>query len=387
MKNKKKLFIIIGSVLVLLTLIVGIYFIFFNNDDEKGETKPLIQNNNQDKVVAPASNTEDLIQEMNKVEVTNVTEDEIIFAADVKLKENEKVAVWIYSEPKFLGYFEVLIEDGIKKIVGLKEVLENISIEDGKHNIAITTESGENIGYIDVYIKDNGKLTKNVEETKDIDKLTEQVEETKKEKEVSKETENIAKKEEKITTKEITETIEINFETTKQEEVNMLRGTTSVVHEGQKGQKKVTYQVTYDSNGKEIKREKKSEIVIKEPVNRMEKAGTSDFNMNSDMLTEVSWGPMCTELTINEYGDKSCEEGSLKYTAVKINNTYYITSITENDANRFTGLIKTTGTEGINLVATYNGTKYYFYMSAGGGMYELLTEKTCSEYRLSCGRW
>lgn len=105
--------------------------------------------------------------------------------------------------------------------------------------------------------------------------------------------------------------------------------------------------------------------------------------MNKDMLTEVSWGPMCTPLNADGY----CDEGALKYTAVKINNTYYLTSITENGSNIFTGLIQISGTEGINLVATYNGTKYYCYMSAGGGQYELLTEETCSGYALKCGRW
>lgn len=318
---------------------------------------------------------------MDKVEITNITEDEIVFSDDVELKVNEKVAVWIYSKPKFLGYFEILIQDGIKKIVGLKKVLENISIEEGRHNIAITTESGEGIGYIDVYVKDNGKLTESIEKE----------ESNKEEKDESKEEEKTIEKEEskeqKTTTKEITETVEIDFETTKQNEVNMLSGTTSVVEEGQKGKKTVTYKVIYDSNGKEISREKKSEKTTKEPVNRIEKVGISDFNMNTDMLYEVSWGPMCTELTINEYGDTSCAEGTLQYVALNINYIEYITSIKENGTVKFSGLLKTTGSEGINLVATWNGIKYYFYKSAGGGMYELLTEETCSQYGLSCGRW
>lgn len=377
MKDKKKLFIIIGSIILVLLVVLGVYFIFYGND-KNIETDNSTENKVDDKLVAPAINTEKLTQELDKIEIKEVTENEIVFSNDVELDEEDRVAVWIYSEPKFLGYFEIKIEDGIKKIIGLKEALENISIESGKHNIAITKEDGEPIGYIEVYIEDGGKLSESID-TKDKGEDKKEAEE----KEDIKED----KKEEKTTTEEVTEIEEINFETTKENEVNMLNGTTKVVQDGKKGEKKVTYKVTYDSNGKEIKREKKSEKVTKDPVNQIEKVGTSDFNMNSDMLTEVSWGPMCTELTISEYGDKSCEEGSLEYTAVKINNTYYITSITENDINIFTGLIKTTDTEGINLVATYNGTKYYFYMSAGGGQYELLTEETCSGYALKCGRW
>ena len=373
MKNNKKLLVIIGSLVLVLLLGIGIYFMFFNKTEteekQKGEETKV-----EDNVVAPASNTEELLEEMELVEIESVTADEIVFSDDVDLKENEKVAVWVYSKPKFLGYFEVLVEDGVKKIVGLKEALKNISIEEGDHNIAITTESGDPIGYIDVYIEDGGKLSESVD-TKDKD-------EDKKESEEKEEVKE-DKKEEKTTTKEVTEIEEINFGTTKQNEVNMLKGTTKVVQEGKKGEKKVTYKVTYDSNGKEIKREKKSEKTTKEPTNQIEKVGTSDFNMNSDMLTEVSWGPMCTQL--NASGD--CDEGTLSYTAIKINTTYYLTSITENGSNIFTGLIQISGTEGVNLIATYNGTKYYCYMSAGGGQYELLTEEICSKYSLNCGRW
>lgn len=390
MKDKKKLFIIGGLILL---VIIGVCFIFFKYDN-----KPSNESGNSSDLTAPAANTEELLQEMNTVEITNITEDEIVFSNNVGLKENEKVAVWIYSEPKFLGYFEVLVENGIKKIIGLKEALKNISIEVGKHNIAITTESGNPIGYIDVEIKDNGQLSESAKQEENQEQITEQPTENdesndstgatiEKEEPKAPVQSNPQKEEPKTTTKEIVETIEINYGTTKQNEVNMLRGTTSVDRAGQKGQKVITYTVTYDSNGTEISRQVKNEKVTKEPVNEIVKIGTSDFNMNRDMLTEISFGPMCTELLTDEFGYKSCAEGTLEYVAIKINTTYYITSIKENGIAKFNGLIKTIGSEGINLIANYNGIKYYFYMSAGGGQYELLTEETCSKYGLSCGRW
>lgn len=375
MKKKKKLFIIIGSVILFLLLALGIYFIFFNADSEN-KTSSGVKNNTSDKIVAPASNTEELVKEMNVVETKSVNENEIVFSDNVPLKDKEKVAVWIYSEPKFLGYFEVLIENGTKKIIGLKEALENISIEIGKHNIAITTEKGEPIGYINVNIKENGKLSNNLsqEETK-VQETTIQSTTT--------------KAEIKTTTKEVTETVDINFETTKQNEVNMLKGTTSVVQEGQKGQKTIIYKVTYDSNGKEISKEKKSEKVTKEPINRIEKVGTSDFNMNKDMLTEISSGPVCAEnqLTIDSNGFKECNNANTEYYAIKINTTYYITSFKENGSEKLNTLLRVTNNESPMLVSTYNGIRYYFYMSAGGGQYELLNEETCTRYNLKCGRW
>ena len=154
MEKKKKILLIIGIVLLILILGIGSYFIFFNNDSKKDNS--IKNEKTEDKIVAPASNTEELIKEMSIVEIQNVSDDEIVFAENVELKENETVAIWIYSEPKFLGYFEILIENGTKKIVGLKKALENISIEIGKHNIAITAEDGEPIGYIDVYIEESG---------------------------------------------------------------------------------------------------------------------------------------------------------------------------------------------------------------------------------------
>lgn len=373
MMNKKNL-IIFGGIGLVLLLGIALCFIFFNSKDD--ETNSKSQNNPDDKIVAPAINTEELIQEMNSVSVDEVTEDEIIFSSDVDIKENERVAVWIYSEPKFLGYFEVLLENGVRKIVGLKEALDNISIEVGEHNIAITTESGKPIGYIDVHIEDDGKLSPSIEQ----DKVEDEVENTTT---TTKKTTTSKTPKKETTNKEITLTEEINFETTTQKEVNMLKGTTSVIQEGVKGEKQVTYAITYDSNGNEIARYITDQKIIKQPINKIEKVGTSDFNMNTDMLTEVSWGPACTELNEDGY----CDEGTLKYEAVKINNTYYVTSITENGSPIFNGLLKISGSEGINLVVNYSGIKYYCYMSAGGGQYELLTEETCNKYGLSCGKW
>ena len=53
----------------------------------------------------------------------------------------------------------------------------------------------------------------------------------------------------------------------------MSNGTTSVVQAGQKGEKKITYKVTYDSDGKEISREKKSEKGVGVGLDRIYRIG------------------------------------------------------------------------------------------------------------------
>ena len=158
------------------------------------------------------------------------------------------------------------------------------------------------------------------------------------------------------------------------------------------GIKEIIYKVTYENN-KEVSREIVSEKETKKAVDQIEKVGTSDFNMNKDMLTEVSSGPVCKEsqLLANDYGSKECDTLNIadlpEYTAIKINTTYYITSIKANGATVYSGLIKVSGTDGIILLANYKGEKHYFTMSMGGGLYEPLTKDICEEYDLKCGTW
>lgn len=347
---------------ILLMLIIGmiVYFIAFKGNKTVEEN---IDNNKEseiqeDKVIAPAENTEVLLETLEEVEIEEVNSDEISFSDSVNLTEGEKVAVWVYSEPKFLGYFEVIIENGKKKIEGLEKALKNITVESGNHNFAIVKEDGSSVGYIDIYIEENGNVK---EETKEVVKTETKVE-------------------------------EIAFKTTKQNEVNLKSGVKEVAQMGVKGEKTIVYEVTYDKKGKEISRKKVSEKITKEPVEQIEKIGVSDFNINTDMLTEVSFGPACTEdqIITDSNGYKECDSQNYpnlpQYYAVKINNSYYITSIKENGTNILSSNLKATE-ESAMLKAMFKGTQYYFYMSAGGGQYEPLTQEICNEYNLSCGAW
>lgn len=351
MKNKKSL-IVIGVILVLLIIGIALYLTIFSKNDESKNASKEEQNPVEDKLVAPAENTSDLLNTLTELEVTSVTADDITFSENTELNEGERVAVWLYSEPKFLGYFEIIIKDGVKKIEGLEKALEGINVEVGKHNIAIVKEDGKEVGYIDIFINDDGLNENEV--------------------------------------KEIEEKESIDFKTTKQEETNMKSGSKEVVQKGEEGEKVVTYKVTYDENKKEISREKVDEKITKEPVEQIEKVGVSDFNLKTDMLTEISFGPACKESELTTERTECDIENNLnlpEYYAVKINNTYYITSIKEGGTEKLSNPIKVSGTEGILLKAKYNGTQYYFYMSGGGGQYEPLTKEMCSEYKFKCGTW
>lgn len=375
MKDKKKLLLIGGIVLV---LVLGIILYLVCSDTNKNNSS-----NNEstgDKIVAPANNTEELVKEMEAIEIETVTEDEIVFSNDIELKENEKVAVWIYSEPKFLGYFEVLVENGVKKIVGLKEALEQITIEDGEHNIAITTESGKPLGYVDVRIENNGTLAES-----DVD---EKVEEEKEE--VTEKEETTEKKEEKTTTKKVTEKETIKYSSTKQNEANMKNGTTSVVQAGSNGTKEITYEVTYDSNGKELSRKKISEKTTKEPINEIVKVGTSDFNINTDTTRGSMAGPACTKDKTYDApydGALHCNDETYtdlpQFSATIMSGKIIVTSI---NGTLSTAVIATPVNDYV-FMGTYNGQTYYFDNRMGDGEPGTLTLEFCNKYGLKCGAW
>ncbi len=76
-------------------------------------------------------------------------------------------------------------------------------------------------------------------------------------------------------TEEVTETEEVPYETTYEDSSDLYEGETSVSQKGVKGEKEVTYKVSYE-NGEEVSREAVSEKVTKEPVNEIVLRGTKE---------------------------------------------------------------------------------------------------------------
>lgn len=338
----KKLF---SLLLLSILLVTGC-----GSKEEKGKE------NIEDKVVAPAETTEELVEQMEAIEVEKVNENEIVFASDIKLEVKQKVEVWVYSEPKFLGYFEVVEENGVKMIKGLKDAMKKLDIEPGNHNIAIVTEEGEAVGYIDVYVEEN--------------KFFEDEQ---------------AAVESKYTTEEVVEKTEVKYQTETKRDSNKKSGSREVTQKGVNGEIEVTYKVTYDETGKEIKREKVSEKVTKEAIKEIVVVGAADYNVNTAKITKEATGFMCNESqTITYDGQKGCDD-SLELPMFKIisidNGAYKLVTVNE------VGITPITVTKNGNLyVGTYKGATHYFDPRGGGGN-EPLTLELCKKYNLSCGAW
>ena len=232
MKNKKNLFIVFGIITALIISIV-LVMIFLHMDNKE----PMGENNGEPKEEmaipdAPAENTENLVQNLEKVEIISVSKDVIEFTDNTKVEPGETVAVWVYSTPKFLGYFEVVVEDSVKVIKGLNEAMKNLNIEPGEHNLAIVTEEGESIGYIDVYIEEN----KLFEDEK-------------------------AAEASKYTTTEIIEEVEIEYKTETKKDSSKKSNYKEITQKGVNGLSSITYKVTYDEQGNEISKEKITRVV------------------------------------------------------------------------------------------------------------------------------
>lgn len=354
MKDKKRL-LLIGSIILILVLGVAVYFGFAKNDKPDLPSKEKFEGN----VVAPADNTEQLIQEVPVIETATITEDEIVFSNDIKLENKQKVAVWIYSEPKFLGYFDVVEQNGVKMIKGLKEAMKEIRIEPGNHNIAIVTKEGDSVGYVGVYVEEN-KIYED-EQTAI---------------------------ESKYITKEITEKSEVKYQTETKRDANKKSGSREVTQKGVNGEIEITYKVTYDETGKEISRKKLSERTIKEVTNEIVVIGSADYNVNSSKITNEFIGFMCSESQTMTYDGQIFCNDSLELPSFKViaidRGSLKVVTLNE------VAVTPIPVTKKDNLyIGKYKGETHYFEVRGGGGNPdgEPLTLELCKEYNLSCGAW
>ncbi len=354
MKNKKLLFILFLS----LFLIVGC-------GEKKEETEKKNESETKEEIKqeelkepeqAPATNTEELKKDVAEVEVKKITKDKIVFSEKAEVKTGEKVAVWVYSEPKFLGFFEVKEENGERIIEGLEEKLAELKIEAGDHNIAITTKEGVPVGYIDIVIEEQGNL----------------------------------KEEVKPVVKEVKETQVVKFKTETKKNNKMQKGEQKTIQDGINGEKEITYEVTYDGvTGKEISRKKISEKTTKEATNKIVETGSADFNLKTATVKGSTMGFMCTKKD-PVYGGCADGENVPEFTAIGINGTYYAKCASHSTACKSLGIkssIKLTKS-GEGYTGKVNGNSYYFDPRAGdGGPGEPLTQKECDEYKLVCSTW
>lgn len=345
-KSKKTLVVAIITIIVVGSLIV----LAFANGVFKTKGAEIDEENLTPPEKTPAANTEELKQTASKIEVKEVTKDKIVFNEEVKVEVGKKVAVWVFSEPDFLGYFLVKEVNNQKVIEGLEKKLEELEIESGDHNIAITTEQGEVVGYFDIVIEENGKL----------------------------------KEEVKPIVKEVIETEIIEFNTETKTTESLVRGTQRTLQDGVNGEKEITYEITYDAGGKEISRKKINENITKVAVKKIVEIGVADYSLSTSKITETSTGFFCLTTEKTEYG---CDGPDFPlFSSIAIDGQYYAKCLPNSSTCTSIGLetptklVKTS--EG--LTATINGRTYYFDQRAGSGASSPLTREKCNEYKLIC---
>lgn len=193
----------------------------------------------------------------------------------------------------------------------------------------------------------------------------------------------------KTTTKNINVDEPIVYSTQEVQEVNLPRGQKQTSQAGKNGVKRITYKVTYNSNGTEISRTKVSESVISQPVNQIIKVGVSDFNLNTSKLeNEVYSMDACTSNQLVNNGGYYCTE-SKKFSGIFINGTLYITGIyNQTSISNIRPLIALKPSlSGDIYNGNYNGANYYFLISSGNYVNRALTQSDCDKYGLACGRW
>lgn len=167
MKKKYLVIIVVAVLLVASSIFIGVKI--FNSKDNK-EIKDNKTNNStqvSDPIIKPANNTEELLTSSKELENTKITKDKIEFDNSINIASGDKIAIWLYSAPKFLGWFEVKEENGTKYIDGLDKAIEKESIDSGSHHIAIANKDNETLGYVNVDINEDN----NIEEIDAIKKL------------------------------------------------------------------------------------------------------------------------------------------------------------------------------------------------------------------------
>ena len=204
----------------------------------------------------------------------------------------------------------------------------------------------------------------------------------------------------KTTTKNINVDEPIGYNTQEVQEVNLPRGQKQTVQAGKNGVKRITYKVTYNSNGTEISRTKLSESVISQPVNQIVKVGVSDYNLNTDTIGYSGSGVYCLDEDLIDLGADypAClgtTQGYFKMIYLKTGNYLYSYSVGEtsyDDAvyQNIKPLVKLTNVYMGSYKGNLNGTTYNFQFLVGssvGPQLNLLTEAECTKYGLACGRW
>src|SRR5699024_5560834 len=129
--------------------------------------------------------------------------------------------------------------------------------------------------------------------------------------------EEIPEKNNKTKVKEEKETESIDYEVIENKDNSLEKGKSKVKQKGQKGSKKVVYEVTYD-DGQETKRKIKSETIEKEPIDKIILIGTKGkvkdgtYDITAKAMHEKENKPSGAAGFINEDAQLIVKNGEFK---------------------------------------------------------------------------
>ena len=385
--------IIIGVVIGLLIVILGIILVL-------GLSK------NEDKTPENTINISEKLASASVLEVV-ITEDKKIDLSNIEMTRDKSVKVWAFSSPVYLGEFNLVSIDDRYYLEGIEDVLKTKYITNGDHKVLILQDD-KVVGYFNIRLSEGNLLSSSqMSDGSDLkntgsdnnDSKVNNTDKNENKNNVNNEnnSDNLNTNENKTRTKKLEVEEDIKYTTEEIKETNMLKGKKETVVKGVMGKKKITYNVTYDKNNKEIKREKVSETVVSEPVNEQVKVGISDYNLNDKPTYGLETGIFCLEDEASGFDYKQCDDENLAnknnyYQTISVGNKQYLICMDSNICSDYYDYqFKLSSHQVISkykdiYTVTMNGTKYYLDPHAGSDGREL-TEEICTELGLVCNRW
>ena len=385
--------IIIGVVIGLLIVILGIILVL-------GLSK------NEDKTPENTINISEKLASASVLEVV-ITEDKKIDLSNIEMIKDKSVKVWAFSSPVYLGEFNLVSIDDRYYLEGIEDVLRTKYITNGDHKVLILQDD-KVVGYFNIRLSGGNLLSSSqMSDGSDLkntgsdnnDSKVNNTDKNENKNNVNNEnnSDNLNTNENKTRTKKLEVEEDIKYTTEEIKETNMLKGKKETVVKGVMGKKKITYNVTYDKNNKEIKREKVSETVVSEPVNEQVKVGISDYNLNDKPTYGLETGIFCLEDEASGFDYKQCDDENLAnknnyYQTISVGNKQYLICMDSNICSDYYDYqFKLSSHQVISkykdiYTVTMNGTKYYLDPHAGSDGREL-TEEICTELGLVCNRW
>ena len=392
-KNKIIIGVVIGLLIVasIIILVVGL-------------------NKNKEETLDNTVNISEKLASASMLEVV-ITEDKKIDLSNCEIIKDKSIKVWAFSSPVYLGEFSLVNIDDKYYLEGIEDILKTKYITNGDHKVLILQDD-KVVGYFNIKLNNGNLLPSSQMIEADDDKNTTNDDNDSKvnipEKEesnndnknnVSNEdnSNNTNNEENKTSTKKLEVEEDIKYTTEEIKETTMLKGEKETAVKGVMGKKMITYNVTYDKDNKEIRREKVSETVVREPIIEQIKVGISDYNLNDKPTYGLETGLFCLEDEASSFDYKQCDDENLTnktkyYQTIRVGNKDYLICLDSRTCSDYydyqfelSGYTTVSKFKDI-YTATLNGTKYYLDPRAGSDGREL-NEEICTKLGLVCNRW